>query len=176
MSLPCSSSWLSASEPRPPSGQRPPANKPPEHPRLWAAVCLGGGQGFGAKYCVRVVRFSVGTRAGELQVLLVLFLLPCSHPVLARPVFRPMQEQPGLSVAAGPFAKVRLLQPGDDVSSLLFLCFFATMPRSRPAHTLFFPLHLTNATIAGATGCWLAGRGTLKARHLSRVGGKVNDV
>ena len=59
--------------------------------------------------------FFGGTGAGELQVLLVsFFTLPCSHPVLARPVFRPMQQQSGLSAVAGPFAKVRLPQPGED--------------------------------------------------------------
>ena len=62
------------------------------------------------------------------------FLLSCSHSVRARPIFRLMKEQPGLSVTAGQFAKVRLLQSGDVVSSLLFLCVFATMPCSRPAH------------------------------------------
>ena len=69
-----------------------------------------------------------------MQVLLVLFLRCRSHPVLARPIFRPMQEQPGLSVATGPFAKVRLLQPGEEVSSLLLLCSFVMIFCSRPAH------------------------------------------
>ena len=61
--------------------------------------------------------------AGELQVLLVSF-----YPVLACLVFRLMQEQPGLSAAAGPFAKIRLPQPGKDgkffvVAAFLSRCF-----------------------------------------------------
>ena len=66
-------------------------------------------------------RFFDGTGAGtqrrgvdgELFLLVAFFaMLPRSHPVLVRPVFRPMQKQPGLSAAAGPFAKVQLPQLG----------------------------------------------------------------
>ena len=64
----------------------------------------------------------------------------CSHPVLARAVFRLMQEQPGLSAATGPFAKTRLPQPGEDSKFFVVAVFFATMLGSRPARALLFPL------------------------------------
>ena len=77
---------------------------------------------------------------GELQVLFVLFLtLLCSHPVLAHPVFRPMQQQPGLSAVAGPFVKARLPQPGEDgkffvVAVFLPRCFAHALPVPFSSH------------------------------------------
>ena len=49
------------------------------------------------------------------------------------------------------FAKVRLVQPGDDVRRKFFVVsvFFATMLCSHPAHTHLFPQPLANAAAAG---------------------------
>ena len=104
-------------------------------------------------------------------------LTPRPYP----PRFKADAGAAGVVGRAGPFAKVRLLQPDDNVSKFFVVVsvFVATMPRSRPVHTLLFPLHLANAAVAGAAGRWLAGRGTPEARSLLRFGcgrGKVNAV
>ena len=58
-------------------------------------------------------------------------------PVLACPVFRPMQQQPGLLAVAGPFVKVRLSQPGEDgkffVVAVLFCHHAPLTPCPRPS-------------------------------------------
>ena len=106
---------------------------------------------------------------GELQVLLVSFLRCRAHsPSLPTPfsgrcsssrVCRPRQ---GRSPRYGCRSRAR------KVSFSLLLCSFVTIPRSRPARALLFPLLLANAAVAGAAGRWLAGHGTPEARALSR--------
>ena len=91
-------------------------------------------------------RATEGGIHGELQVLFVLFFtLPRSHPVLAHSVFRPMQQQPGLSVATGPFAKLRLqsVAEGKFFVVVVFFC-----------HDIL----PSNAAVAGVVGRWFAGR------------------
>ena len=86
--------------------------------------------------------FFDGTGAGELQVLLVSFyadvLTPCPCPprfqadaAAAGVVGRGRAVRQGTAAAAG---------RGRYLSSLLLLCYFVTMPRSRPVHVLLFPL------------------------------------
>ena len=64
-------------------------------------------------------------------------MLPRSHDVLACPVFRSMQQQPGLSAATGPFAEVQLPQPGvDSKFCCVLLSLYFTHALSAP-----FPFH-----------------------------------
>ena len=65
------------------------------------------------------------------------YTLPRSHDVLARPVFRSMQQQPGLSAATGPFAEVQLPQPGVDSK---FCCVLLSLYLAH-ALSVPFPFH-----------------------------------
>ena len=66
------------------------------------------------------------------------YLVSITHP-----------EQPGLPAATGPFAKALLLQPGEEVSSLLLLCSFVMIFCSHPAH---LPVPVTSPSRQRSSG------------------------
>ena len=164
MSLPCSSLRLRHQSLAPHPNKRTSPDEPPQHPRLWAAVCLGGGQALApnAAYGREGFLFAQEQGACELQVLLVLFLRCRAHTPSLPASFSGqfISSMLGLLAAEGPFAKVRLLEPvvEGEFCFFVFFCYDVALTL-RPCPSL--PL-LVCATVAGATGRWFAGRGTLE--------------
>ena len=139
------------------------------------AVCLGGGLDFGAECCARTGTFLTAPERATGGAFLAscrfslfcFFTLPRSHPVLAQPVFRRMQQQPGLSAATRPFAKVRL-QSDVEGKIIVVVVFFCHNTLLTPCPRLCLSL-LVNATIAGDVGRWFAGRDNIVITKVSLV-------
>ena len=95
------------------------------------------------------------------------FTLPFSHPVLTRLIFRPMQQQPGLSAATGPFAKVRL--QADVEGKVFFVGVFFCRDILLTPCPCPCPSLLDNTAAAEDVGRWFAGRDNIMATKVSFV-------